>query len=103
MNLNQICIVCKKKLGEMGEDSQWVNNDSCTSWSSSGNFGSQVVDSVRTEYGVDKLIIFLCDECLKENEEYILTLSTQKSKEIKRYGEFKTLRDRERAEEVVDS
>ena len=40
---------------------------------------------------------------LKENEEHILTLSLQKSIEIKRYGSFKTLRDRERTEEVVDS
>jgi hypothetical protein len=103
--LNRICIVCKKNIGELDEESKWkwMDNDSCTSWYSSGNFGSQEVDSASTQYGVDKLIIFLCDECLKENEEFVLTLTVKKPVETKTYGSFKKLRDLERTEEVVES
>lgn len=88
--MKQICIVCNQELGEISSDSRIVNTNGCTSWSSSGNYGSRIIDCAgRHDYGVDELMIFICDPCLDKTQS-VLSLQLLKLLKLTFLGLLKT-------------
>ena len=69
MNFKMYCIICQK---EIGEDIETPH--SATVWSSSGNYGSRIIDSSGNDFGVDEFILAVCDVCLVNKSRLILSI-----------------------------
>jgi hypothetical protein len=101
----KICIVCDKIVGKLNWEVGFPLGvtSGATEWRTSGNYGSQVIDCARSDFGADEIIAFICDECLQKKAHYVFLKKTETKKNIVYLGRLKEKLNDQDTEEVVES